>query len=467
MATRLYLGRESVDPGGPSFTPSAAWEKTTGANLSLRAKVGVNVTHALATTTIAAQGTSGNDTLLNQYISPPLDSNQTITGTVKGQVRMSESAAGLDARAQIIIRVIDSGGTVRGTLLAEDTAALSSEFATSLTNRNVPRGGAVAVTSVAAQTGDRIVIEVGARQHATAAGNVAMSIGDTVSGDLPENQTTTTALAPWVEFSQTITFTNDTSVRATQTSLEVLYEGTPELRSTQVSLDVLHESLAYAMGDASGADALTGTITMSSAVAVGDLILLAVCSDGSATQSWAHDQGFTDVVDSVSGTGARLVIKAIKVGGTFDTTVVITFSASERFSYTLVKIDVGDWSGNLSDIESTVNTGTGTSADPPSLNPSWGATPTMYLAIAGHDDSSDSFTTWSTDYQYAAEATQGGTGANTGILTALKRTSATSDDPSAFTISASEEWIAATIAVKLTDEVGSGTRTRFVAAWWS
>lgn len=240
MVTRLYLGREtplaSLTP-----TPDAGWEKTTGFFRAIATKQ--KGTTAMATTTIAAQGTTGNDTLLGQHISPPLDSNQTVGGvgaTVKGQVRVSESNAALDGRAQCLIWVMKPDLSSRGTVLAMDTAALANEYVTALTNRKVPRGGAIALSSVSALTGDRIVIETGGRQHATNSSNFAGSYGDAVT-DLAEDETTTTANAPWVEFSETFTFS--IFQRVSQVVAETLYkpdDSDVKARITSVITEVLY-----------------------------------------------------------------------------------------------------------------------------------------------------------------------------------------------------------------------------------
>lgn len=449
MATRLNLGRESA-PLGVSFTPAAGWEKTAGA-LIAKATTGHMAT-TMATTVIAANGTSGNDTLLGQWISSPLDSNQTITGTVKAYARVVESVATLDARSQLVIRVIDSGGTVRGTLLDFNADALSSEWQGSLTNRRFPlNSGSNTLTSVNAQTGDRIVMELGARQHATIAGNVSISAGDAAT-DVAENETGAVANAPWIEFSQTLTFADDIQMRATQSTLEVLYVGTPQARATQVSLDVLHEVWIQQWSSAIDTDTTSHTINFHG-LEEDDLLIVAVSNDGTATQSWAHDQGFTDLIDTATAAN-RLVVKKLKVGGTFDTSLVITMSASERISYYVFKVPAARWDGDLANVQAgTTATGTGTAPNPPSLSPSWART--LWLVLAAHDDGSDSTSGAPSGEGFQTfYAEVGTTSAGTGLRPIVLEDTASSLDPGNFTLSASEEWIAATIGIKLQVEAG-------------
>lgn len=235
MVSRLYLGRRPQLHA--AITADGGWEKTTGALKALLSQDKIG--DAIASTTIAANGTSGNDTLLGQWVSEPLSGAQTITGNIKGQARFNESTGALDARVQVIVRVLQSDlSTVRGTLLAMDASGLSHEFNTSLRNITMPLGGSTALSSVAAQDGDRIVVEIGARQHATQAGNVIGSFGDSAASDLAEDETTTTANNPWIEFSQTLTFQSPELIVA-QAPVEVGYTpDSPEARFAQAVVEV-------------------------------------------------------------------------------------------------------------------------------------------------------------------------------------------------------------------------------------
>lgn len=158
-----------------------------------------------------------------------------ISGTVKGQFGASESSSVIDLRAQIIIRVLQPNGSLRGTLLAADTGVLSSEWQlSSSANRRFPRGGAVALSSVTAQAGDFLVIEVGARKHA--AGNsgqlATVNLADSgANGDLPEDETTSgtgvTTRNNWIEFSNYIPTIAKWAVKTSFTANAVLARATP------------------------------------------------------------------------------------------------------------------------------------------------------------------------------------------------------------------------------------------------
>jgi hypothetical protein len=259
VATRLFLSRE-LRPPGQVVTPNAGWEKTAGALLA-RLEQRKQTGFTAASTTIALNGTTGNDTLLGQWISSPFDVNQAIGGganTVRGQARFLETVATTDSRVQVGIYIIQADlATVRGTVLAMSAAALSHEFNTSLRNISIPLGGSTGTTLVNALAGDRIVVEIGARQHATVAGNVAISTQDSAGTDLAVDETTTTANDPWIEFSDALTFATPElvvsqivaeavysptpKIRASQIVAEAVYAPTPKIRASQVVLEVVYK----------------------------------------------------------------------------------------------------------------------------------------------------------------------------------------------------------------------------------
>lgn len=296
MATRLYLARE-LRPPGQVVTPDAGWEKATGF-LAARLEGRRSGLYGSSTTSIAAQGTSGNDTLLGQWISAPLDVNQNIGGggaTFRGQLRMAETNAALDARVQCIVYVIESDlSTVRGVLLAMSAAALSHEFNTALRNISIPLGGSTATTLVAAQAGDRIVVEIGFRQHATFAANGQMDTLDTNATELPVDETTTAADTPWVEFSDTITFAPG-NANVSQAGAEVLYQPSPTARASQVGAEVMYQPSPTARASQVGVEVLyketaipmRATLDMSMSMTA-DLRIVGL---GAAARAWGQILG--------------------------------------------------------------------------------------------------------------------------------------------------------------------------------
>jgi len=207
--TRAYfpsdsaLAEETVAPD-----PAAGWHDVSQM-VRYPLAAGVGFASAMATRSVTRPASMPNpfDQLIGQWISEPLAA-QTISGTVKGQMRARESGSAADARAQVVIKVVSGDGqTVRGTLVDFSGAALSSEFSTTMTNRKFPLAAISPVTmsSVVAQAGDRLVIEIGSRRSGADPGSTEFRLGESGGSDLPEDETTTQDQNPWMEFSSAIT----------------------------------------------------------------------------------------------------------------------------------------------------------------------------------------------------------------------------------------------------------------------
>lgn len=214
MATRFYFPSSGGAPVSPDF--DAAWEDTTRAS---RRTTSTSKTGTLTVAKQFGQGAAGAvDVLAVQFISDPLASGLTISGTVKGQIVCAEYSTDLNARAQLVIRVVSGdGSTVRGTLAAAQTEALSSEWGldNAPKNRKFPLAAIspVTVTNVDAQEGDRIVIEVGAKVDDGFADEMEMTFRDFGETDLPEDETSSTLAGnPWIELSATLTFASSEEV---------------------------------------------------------------------------------------------------------------------------------------------------------------------------------------------------------------------------------------------------------------
>jgi len=206
VATRFYLTSSGAAAVNPAF---AGWTNTTGAD---RLKcVTARISSAFTTKTYSIEDTGApfND-LSRQYVSDPINAGD-ITGTVKGILAAAEGVTQMTTYPQIVIRVVSNdGSTFRGTLIDFNNAAVSNEYAISTTvwtSRKFPRnwsGSGTTVTTVTAQANDRIVIDIGFRQDVNGEGSgvVGHRYGDNNGSDKAEDETGTTDLNAWIEFSQ-------------------------------------------------------------------------------------------------------------------------------------------------------------------------------------------------------------------------------------------------------------------------
>jgi len=186
MATRLYYPSTGAAAVSPAFD---AWSNTAIADRI--AAVRTKITSAM---TNKSHTLGQADVLLRQYVSEPMAA-QTISGTVKCYVR---GLSDTEKISTLSIRVCNNAGTAfTGTLLALNHYGNNTNFATSLKNNIFANGDAL--SSLAINANDRLVIELGTRK--VSGSNGTLNFGDDSGTDLPENETETAAYNPWIEFS--------------------------------------------------------------------------------------------------------------------------------------------------------------------------------------------------------------------------------------------------------------------------
>jgi hypothetical protein len=195
VATRFYLPSTGAAEISPAFS---AWDNTNGAD---HIRCITNRVHsAFANKETDPAGSAG--TYLNrQYVSDPI-APQTISGYVSGEVRGAYSGTIASPASEITIKVVsNSGQTIRGTLL--DLTSGTKTYGTSLKSFWTPV--CAALTTVEAQSGDRIVIEIGGiRGPGYSTPTIIQEFGDSSLTDEAEN--VTDQKDPWIGFSEQILF---------------------------------------------------------------------------------------------------------------------------------------------------------------------------------------------------------------------------------------------------------------------
>jgi hypothetical protein len=152
----------------------------------------------VTTTTDADQ-----DILIAQFVSDPISEGE-IAGTFKGQTMAAAANVGEIFTMQRVVKVVSGDGvTLRGYLLAPDEGPyyLRNQFHGGGW-QNMKISAEVDLTPVTALNGDRIVVELGVRKHASGGGfGAAITGGYPDTPDLGEDVTGTDMHTPWVEFS--------------------------------------------------------------------------------------------------------------------------------------------------------------------------------------------------------------------------------------------------------------------------
>lgn len=210
MATRFYLPSAGSAPVSPA---SWLFPQQATSPLTLPALTAVSTTAMTSKTESRSATVVGSPVGMFRWVSRALAA-QTVSGTISGQMRGLESTTSGNCALALAIKVVQSDGTDRGTLLAVTGSTNSitpPEFTTAgLTNRshqNTAGTTSLPLTSVVCSAGDFVVVEIGFIQRLfSVAWTVTLSYGDDSATDLPVDQTTTAANNPWVEFSNSITF---------------------------------------------------------------------------------------------------------------------------------------------------------------------------------------------------------------------------------------------------------------------
>lgn len=213
MATRFYLPSTGTPGISPAFN-ATVWANST-ANADRRTMVTTRISSAMTNKDSATNVADGNQ-LLRQYISAALGA-QTLTGDVKGVMRAIQNGFGFGLAFRVakcnsdgstiteILSIRTPSGDVSGDITPPEFSAVT------LTNRrlesNTPNEFVHTLTSTAINAGDFLLVEIGVNKatvNDTRVGTI--NFGDDSGTDLPEDETTTTANNPWVEFSADISF---------------------------------------------------------------------------------------------------------------------------------------------------------------------------------------------------------------------------------------------------------------------
>lgn len=195
----------------------------------------------------------------------------------------------------------------------------------------------------------------------------------------------------------------------------------------------------------STSNATSHTVNLGSTPNTNDLLIVAAFFDGTPTITWPTALGtWTQLYTGDNGISSRVDIR-YKLANGEGSSIALTTDAGERMATAAWVIDDGTFTG-----VPEIATATGSSANPdsPSLSPSWGSQDTLWLSLACSDSGDLTISAYPTSYSQTAvlDATGGAGGVTMGR--AERQFAASSENPSAYTFSASKSWIASTIAVR-------------------
>ena len=197
-----------------------------------------------------------------------------------------------------------------------------------------------------------------------------------------------------------------------------------------------------------GTDTTNHYVNMPATVNAGDLLIVLFTNDGSATVT--TPAGWTSLASTANGIEVRCsVYYKIAAGTEGGTTVNFVASAFEQAAAQVYRIT--DWHGTTPPEISTAATGTSNRPNPASLDPAgWDVADTLWIAVAGQDrgdqDGPTAYPAYYTDGISTLSAEDDTSTCRT--HSARRVLAAASENPGAFTIPLSEEWVAFTIAVR-------------------
>jgi len=187
------------------------------------------------------------------------------------------------------------------------------------------------------------------------------------------------------------------------------------------------------------------TVNLPADIVAGNLLLIFFSCNSTPTVTFP--EGWTEIFEEASSTYNTLAIAWRKADGEEGASITVETSIAQQAAHISFRITgAADPTTRAPEVSAEAE-GTGTAPDPASLTPTSGAKDYLWIAVEGNDDD-DAITGYPTSYDDNQETYVSASGAGTcGIAIATRDLNASSADPGAFTLAATEEWVAATVAV--------------------
>ncbi len=183
-------------------------------------------------------------------------------------------------------------------------------------------------------------------------------------------------------------------------------------------------------------------------VASGDLLIV-VMSTGNSVGAVTIPAGWTLLADGARSGIATWIGYRIADGTEGGTTISFSlqFGADETAGQ-VYRIE--NWHGTTPpEIATFVGAGSD-SPDPGAVTATWGVDDNVFITVVGVSDDDSSVSTWPANYTIGQTSTIVNTTVNVScrIFSARRELAANTDDPGAFSISESENWLATTLVVR-------------------
>lgn len=190
------------------------------------------------------------------------------------------------------------------------------------------------------------------------------------------------------------------------------------------------------------------TVSLPGSIASGDLLIVFFCTDGNPTITFPNEgTDWIEIYDRTAvSNAARIKAAWRKAGASEPSTITVTTSNNQRSSHIALRITGAEDPTTTAPETGGFGGGNNDSPNVASWSVSGAAKDYLWIASEGHDRNRtvDSFPSTHTDNNLSSV---GGGANSSGCGVATLEANKTTDDPAVFTISASDEWAAAGIAV--------------------
>jgi hypothetical protein len=200
----------------------------------------------------------------------------------------------------------------------------------------------------------------------------------------------------------------------------------------------------------------TITATMPAGITAGDLLIATVSTDGNTSAAAGGGEGWTNITDTANASAVRLNILAkIAAGG--DALNLTLGAAVDSATHVMRIVDHGV-STVATDVEvGTAATGTSATPDPPAVTPAASAK-NLFIAVAASDDDDDINVFAPTSYVGDTQRQSASSATACLIQVAYRHaTTGSAENPAAFALAASEEWVTQTLCVPPASAGATGT----------
>lgn len=201
-------------------------------------------------------------------------------------------------------------------------------------------------------------------------------------------------------------------------------------------------------GGNNNTDSTSHTVNLPGSIVAGNLLLVFFSVDGNPTITFPA--GWTQLFNTARTEGGTTYVRfgcwyRIATGTEGATITVNTSgpSGSQRSAHTSYQIS------NYTGVPvSATATNNNQYPDPPILTPAWEAADTLWFATCGYDQGQRTVTGWPANYTMNQRNERSNDANGVGVGTAGRQYNAASENPGTFTISASQRWVAATVAIR-------------------